>query len=89
MGPTDVVLHVRPCEGLVRQLDGTVEKRFAKTELRVPLQVLDRQRACAASELHQRILDKKRQTACSNAPVHQPQSRIPWAVQRALLSGVH
>lgn len=39
VGPTDVVLHVRPCEGLVRQLDGTVEKRFAKTEQRVPLQV--------------------------------------------------
>ena len=39
VGPTDVVLHVRPCEGLVRQLDGTVEKRFAKAELRVPLQV--------------------------------------------------
>lgn len=34
-----MVLHVRPCEGLVRQLDGTVEKRFSKTELRVPLQV--------------------------------------------------
>ena len=39
VGPTDVMVHVRPCEGLVRQLDGTVEKRFAKTQLTVPLQV--------------------------------------------------
>ena len=39
MGEVDLVLHVRPCEGLVRQLDGTVEKRFAKKELLVPLQV--------------------------------------------------
>ena len=39
MGDVDLVLHVRPCEGLVRQIDGTVEKRFAKKELLVPLQV--------------------------------------------------
>ena len=39
LGPTDVLLHVRPCEGLIRQLDGTIEKRFAKTELAMPLQV--------------------------------------------------
>ena len=39
VGDVDLVLHVRPCEGLVRQLDGTVEKRFAKKELMVPLQV--------------------------------------------------
>ena len=39
MGDVDLVLHVRPCEGLVRQIDGTVEKRFAKKELMVPLQV--------------------------------------------------
>jgi len=39
VGDVDLVLHVRPCEGLVRQIDGTVEKRFAKKELLVPLQV--------------------------------------------------
>ena len=39
MGAVDLVLHVRPCEGLVRQLDGTIEKRFSKKELMVPLQV--------------------------------------------------
>ena len=33
------LLHVRACEGLVRQLDGTVEKRFAKSEAQYPLQV--------------------------------------------------
>ena len=35
----DLVLHVRPCEGLVRQLDGTVKKRFSKEEIIVPIQV--------------------------------------------------
>jgi hypothetical protein len=39
VGDVDLVLHVRPCEGLVRQLDGTVEKRFAKKEVMIPLQV--------------------------------------------------
>jgi len=34
-----LLLHVRPCEGLVRQVDGTVEKRFGKTEVVYPLQV--------------------------------------------------
>lgn len=43
VGDVDLVLHVRPCEGLVRQIDGTVEKRFAKKELLVPLQVGYRQ----------------------------------------------
>lgn len=33
------MLHVRPCEGLMRQLDGTIEKRFAKKELLCPIQV--------------------------------------------------
>ena len=34
----DVALHVRPCEGLVRQLDGSVEKRFSKAALLYPIQ---------------------------------------------------
>lgn len=36
----DIALHARPCEGLVRQLDGSVEKRFSKAALLYPIQVL-------------------------------------------------
>lgn len=39
IGRSELVLHVRVCEGLMRQLDGTVEKRFAKKEILYPLQV--------------------------------------------------
>ena len=39
VGRSELVLHVRVCEGLMRQLDGTVEKRFAKKETLYPLQV--------------------------------------------------
>lgn len=39
VGCINIVLHVRPCEGLVRQLDGSVEKRFSKTECAYPLQM--------------------------------------------------
>ena len=39
LGGVDLLLHARPCEGLVRQVDGTVEKRFAKAEVAFPLQV--------------------------------------------------
>lgn len=39
IGRSELVLHVRVCEGLMRQLDGTVEKRFAKQEILYPLQV--------------------------------------------------
>lgn len=39
IGRSGLVLHVRVCEGLMRQLDGTVEKRFAKKEILYPLQV--------------------------------------------------
>ena len=38
VGPCRLVLHVRPCEGLMRQLDGSVEKRFSKTQLLYPIQ---------------------------------------------------
>ncbi|KAK9843112.1 hypothetical protein WJX74_007152 [Apatococcus lobatus] len=38
VGRCAIMVHVRPVEGLVRQLDGTLEKRFAKQELQVPLQ---------------------------------------------------
>ncbi len=39
VGPCEIVLHVRPCEGLTRQLDGSIEKRFAPKELLCPIQV--------------------------------------------------
>ena len=39
MGRSELVLHVQPLEGLMRRLDGTVEKRFAKKEMLYPLQV--------------------------------------------------
>jgi 5'-3' exoribonuclease 1 len=39
LGQIQLLLHVRPCEGLVRQIDGTIEKRFGKTEAVYPLQV--------------------------------------------------
>ena len=34
-----LLVHVRPCEGLVRQADGTIEKRFAKSEVAYPVEV--------------------------------------------------
>ena len=39
IGPCHLMLHVRPCEGLMRQLDGTVEKRFSKAQMTYPIQV--------------------------------------------------
>jgi 5'-3' exoribonuclease 1 len=39
VGEVRLLLHVRPCDGLVRQLDGTVEKRFSKKEAAYPLQL--------------------------------------------------
>ena len=38
-GEVTLVVHVRPCEGLVRSVDGTIEKRFAKKEVAYPLEV--------------------------------------------------
>ncbi len=39
IGPSKVLLHVLPVEGLVRQLDNSVEKQFAPKALLQPLQV--------------------------------------------------
>eukprot|EP00887_Chlorella_sp_A99_P000906 scaffold5.g906.t1 len=41
-GGASLLLHVRQCEGLVRQVDGTIEKRFAKKESVYPLQARKR-----------------------------------------------
>lgn len=38
-GMCDLLLHLRPCEGLVRRVDGTIEKRFSKSEHALPVQV--------------------------------------------------
>lgn len=39
IGQCKMVMHVSPCEGLVRQVDNTVEKRFAPTSIIFPVQV--------------------------------------------------
>ena len=39
IGPSKVLLHVLPVEGLVRQLDNSIEKQFAQKSLPHPLQV--------------------------------------------------
>ena len=39
VGNCDIILHVHVCEGLMRQLDGSIEKRFARKELMYPIQV--------------------------------------------------
>jgi 5'-3' exoribonuclease 1 len=41
-GEITLLLHVRPCEGLVRQVDGTIEKRFAKKEVTYPMELVVR-----------------------------------------------
>ena len=54
---TRITLHVRACEGLVRHPDGTLQKRFAKTEVDVPMQLCleahprDKSEAEAAKDL--------------------------------------
>ena len=54
---TKIALHVRACEGLVRHPDGTLQKRFAKTEVLVPMQLClpahprDKSEAEAAKDL--------------------------------------
>ena len=39
IGACKLLLHVRPCEGLMRRLDGTVEKRFSEASIIHPVQV--------------------------------------------------
>ena len=54
---TKIALHVRSCEGLVRHPDGTLQKRFSKTEVVVPMQLClaahprDKSEAEAAKDL--------------------------------------
>ena len=37
-GPSNVMLEVRPCQGLARAADGSLEKRFSKKAEPYPLQ---------------------------------------------------
>lgn len=39
VGNIDIMLHVRICEGFVRNPDGTIVKRWSKEELTYPMQV--------------------------------------------------
>jgi 5'-3' exoribonuclease 1 len=39
-GQTSVALHCRACEGLVRHPDGSLQKRFGKTDVLVPVERL-------------------------------------------------
>ena len=39
VGQCALLLHVHPCEGLVRQVDGSIEKRFSPKHLMYPIQV--------------------------------------------------
>ena len=39
LGDVSLLIHVRPIEGLIRQVDGTVEKRFGKETKAFPLQM--------------------------------------------------
>ena len=39
-GRSNIALHCRACEGLVRHPDGSLQKRFSKTEMTVPMQLV-------------------------------------------------
>ena len=39
-GRSNIALHCRACEGLVRHPDGSLQKRFSKTEMTVPIQLV-------------------------------------------------
>jgi hypothetical protein len=39
LGSCSLLLLVRPCQGLMRRTDGTIEKRFARDIVQAPLQV--------------------------------------------------
>ncbi len=39
VGTIDLLVHCRPVEGLIRQPDGSIEKRYAKKQCLYPLQV--------------------------------------------------
>jgi hypothetical protein len=43
LGRVELLLEVRPCEGLVRSVEGVVERRWARAAVPVPLQAVLRQ----------------------------------------------
>lgn len=38
LGGVSLLLHVQPCEGLLRRVDGSIEKRFGHAQISYPLQ---------------------------------------------------
>lgn len=46
LGPVNSLFHVRPCQGLVRRTDGTIEKRFAKELTLSPIPVSEMKLCC-------------------------------------------
>ena len=50
----DVTLHCRACEGLVRHPDGSLQKRFAKTEMMVPIQLVIAKHNAPSSRMEER-----------------------------------
>ena len=53
-GRSNVALHCRACEGLVRHPDGSLQKRFSKTEMMVPIQLVIAKHNAPSSRLEER-----------------------------------
>ena len=53
-GRSNVALHCRACEGLVRHPDGSLQKRFAKTEMMVPIQLVIAKHNAPSSRMEER-----------------------------------
>ena len=64
VGNCDIMLHVRVCNGLVRQLDGSIEKRFDRKELLYPIQVLKPHCCGFYIEVQSFEYVKEQQTVC-------------------------
>ena len=54
VGQTSVALHVRACEGLVRHPDGSLQKRFGKTDTLLPSQLVIASNASPSPRMQER-----------------------------------
>ena len=54
VGQTSVALHVRACEGLVRHPDGSLQKRFGKTDALLPAQLVLASNASPSPRMQER-----------------------------------
>ena len=70
VGNCDIMLHVRVCEGLVRQLDGSIEKRFARKELLYPIQVHCSTKPAHGGQHHMHLPDCHAALGRGNCHVH-------------------